>query len=501
MKNTYRRILLKTIAQSSSITLTLPFAVFSNAQQAATSTGNVSIFDFMSEDQKADVAAGRASVDVSGAIQSALNSSPRVMFPDGTYLMRSGVKKIGSGVSIDFGRARIINDLPNAGFLFSFGATADVPRQGDLQIRGGYFEQSDPGTPLNRNYIRIAATRNFSIRDVHLKNVGNGGLYVEAGCEDGVIDSVAIEGRCQHSPCRGIWLNGSTASDFVGQLIDIASITRNSALLPSHAIKKVAIRNCTITLPFYGVYLMNTRDCQITGNRIDISGGGARCLALNNYSPGAIVRNNTLISNQSSTGILCTQYSHDVLIDDNTFQGSFGGGRDIYIAYRAEAIISSNRFTTGSTQQILIDMGGTAVIRGNQFSLPGGYQAGAKCVRFTTIDEAVAGTGIYGNAATVLPGILFEGNTVRQRNCPILVNTPAARNGNVPGLETVTVRNNQFHDMNTAAAADEYGLKIYANGSTHVVKYAYAGNLIYPVSKADRNSVRVQGTGAMAAGL
>lgn len=428
------------------------------------------------------------------AIAAAFAASNRVMFPAGSYLMNNGVTKLADNIEVDFGNAKLING--GAGFLFTFGARADTPTHTGLKIYGGRFEQSDPSTINNYSYIRVAATKNFIISGSYLKNVSNGGIYIEAGSENGVVDAVTIDGKTAYSTIRGIWLDGSSASDYASNLVDISSITRNATPFPSHAAKNIKISNSTIKLAGHGIYLMNTRDVHIERNYIDISGGGARCIAVNTYSPRAIIKGNTLVGDQSSTGILITQASNDVLVEGNVFKGTFGGGRDIYVAYLAGALITNNRFNTDSTQQILIDMGGTAVIRGNHFTRSA-YSANTRAVKVTTIDEAAVGTGTYGNTATTLPGIVFQGNTVKKRVAPVMVNTPTAQNGNKPGLDVITVRDNVFYDFDTAAASDEYGMRIYANGTTYKVKYVYFGNTIYPKAKAVRNNVHVTGSGAI----
>lgn len=426
------------------------------------------------------------------AIAAAFKASNRVMFPAGTYLMKEGITKLANNIEVDFGNAKLVNS--GVGFLFTFGATADMPTHTGLKIYGGHFTQSNPLTTNNYGYIRIKATKNFEIRGSHLQNVSNGGIYVEAGSEDGIIDAVTIIGKSGYSTIRGIWINGSTASDYAGSLVDISSITRNAVPMPVYAAKNIKISNSTIKLAGYGIYLMNTRDARIERNEIDISGSGARCIAVNNFSPGALIKGNILVGDQSSTGVLITQASSDVQVEGNVFNGTFGGGRDIYVAYLAHALITNNRFNTDSSQNILINMGGTAVIRGNYFTRSA-YSANTRAVKISTIDEAVAGTRSYGNMATTLPGVLFQGNTVRKRVAPMVINTPTAQNGNIPGLDVITVRDNVFYDFDTATGSEEYGMRIYANGTNFKVKYAYFGNKIYPEAKAGRNRVYVTGAG------
>jgi hypothetical protein len=431
------------------------------------------------------------SVSSTTAIQNALNTGAKVFFPSGTYLMNSGVTVQADDIEVNFGNATIING--GAGFTFNFGATSDTPQRNGLRINGGYFVQSNPATTSNLNYIRVAGFSDFIIAGCNMKNVSNGGIYIEAGCENGLIDGVTINGASGYSTNRGIWLNGATASDWTSQLVDISSITRNATPVPVYAVKNVRITNCSVVLPAYGIYNMNTRDTHIENCYIDVSGSGLRCIAINNYSPGALIKGNTLKGDQASTGILVTQFSHDVIIEGNTFLGSFGGGRDIYVQYLADCQITNNKFNTDSTQQILINMGATAVIRGNYFNRPAGVIPSGRCVLFTTIDEAVAGTSTFGNTATTLAGITFANNVVKNRLSVVNTRALTAANGNIPGLDTVNVRDNIFYNFDQATTTDEYGLKITAPGTTYTIAYSYFNNTVYPAVNAGRNRADVVG--------
>lgn len=430
------------------------------------------------------------------AIQLAFNSHSRVKFnSDKSYLMNSGVTVQANDIEVDFGNATIING--GAGFTFNFGATADTPQNSGLKVTGGYFVQSNPATTSNLNYIRVAGFSNFIIAGCSMKNVSNGGIYIEAGCENGLIDGVTINGASGYSTNRGIWLNGATASDYASQLVDISSITRNATPIPVYAVKNVRITNCSVVLPAYGIYNMNTRDTRIENCYIDVSGAGLRGITLNNYSPGAIIKGNSLKCNQSATGILATQFSHDVIVEGNTFLGSFGGGRDVYVQYLADCQITNNRFNTNSTQNVQIDMGATSVIRGNYFSRVSGISASVRCVLLTTIDQAVAGTSTYGNTATTLLGITFANNVVKNRLSVVNARALTAANGNIPGLDVVNVHGNVLYNFNSATQSDEYGLAITAPGTTYKITYSYFDNVVYPEAYALRNKVTiVSGTGA-----
>lgn len=458
-----------------------------NAPKSGSTSQFVSVKDFG--------AVGDGVTDDSAAIQAAFDAGQNIIFTYGSYLISTGITKSSNNVRVDFGNSTIINN--GAAFAFTFGSTSDTPAFTGLDVTGGYFVQSDPATINNLNYIRIAGTKDFSVTNVSINNVSNGGLYIEAGCEDGVIDGVTVKGASGYSTCRGIWLNGATASDYASQLVDISSITRNATPIPVYAVKNVRITNCSVVLPAYGIYNMNTRDTHIENCYIDVSGAGLRCIALNNYSPGAIIKGNSLKCNQSATGILVTQFSHDVIVEGNTFLGSFGGGRDIYIAYLADCQITNNRFSTDSTQNILIDMGATAVIRSNYFNRASGVTPSGRCVLVTTIDDAVDGTSTYGNTATTLAGITFANNVVKNRLSVVNARALTAANGNIPGLDVVNVHGNVLYNFNSATQSDEYGLAITAPGTTYKITYSYFDNVVYPEAYALRNKVTiVSGTGA-----
>jgi hypothetical protein len=144
-------------------------------------------------------------------------------------------------------------------------------------------------------------------------------------------------------------------------------------------------------------------------------------------------------------------------------------------------------------------MGATAVIRSNYFTRTSGVTASGRCVLFTTIDAAVAGTSTYGNTATTLAGITFANNVVKNRLSVVNTRALTAANGNIPGLDTVNVRDNIFYNFDQATTTDEYGLKITAPGTTYTIAYSYFNNTVYPAVNAGRNRADVvSGTGAVA---
>lgn len=439
-------------------------------------------------------AKGTGLVDDSDAISLAFAASNSVFFPDGTYLMNSGVTALGNDIEVNFGNAKIING--GANYLFTFGTQSNTYSYTGLKITGGYFEQSNSATSNNYNYILITSIQDFVVRDCVMKNVSNGGITVYAGSQNGVIDGVKIHGKTNYSTCRGIWLQGSTATDFSDQYVDTNSITRNSTAFPIYAIKDVKIVNCTVVVANYGVYLMNAWDCTIDNCYIDASGvGSTRCIALNNYSPRARVTNCTLISDRSCTGILITQCSNDVIVSNNVFRGSFGGNRAVYVAYLASALITSNRFTDTTTQHIQIDMGGFAHVKNNEF-VRDTKTNDNRAVYLTGIDTA-ASAGATGNTGTVLTnsGVVFENNLLNNVCLGVYVDTTiAASNSNQPAPQFAQVANNTFMNMVSLTPSEWPLLVSSSTTGSNVINLRCEKNVLYPYTASGSNRANVLGT-------
>lgn len=459
---------------------------------------DVSIHRWMTSAEINDALADVGSIDSTLSFQDAFSNYSRLKLARGKYRLTAGATMNFDNADVDFGAAQIVCDFALGGTAFTFGTTANTPSRNGLRVRGGRFSQANPATTQNSNYIRVAATQDFEIYGQVLYNVSNGGILIEAGCQDGDIHHVAVEGKSGNATCRGIWLAGSTATDFALQLVDTTSITRNATAAPVYAVKDVRVHHNKVRLSAYGIYLMNTRDCSVEDNLIDISGIGAtRCVAVNNYSPGTRISRNTLISDRSATGVLITQCSDSVEVSNNRFKGTFGGGRDIYVQYLSEALIFGNRFNTDGTQNIQVDMGGSPIIKENWF-LKDARTADARCVYVTPIDPAAAGTGTVGDTATVLPPVIFKNNIVKRRCIGVLVDTStyASTSGNKPAIEMINFDNNEMFAMNLAASASEYPLNVNTGTSTNITRFTFDGNKVFPNTAALRNKPLVSGASA-----
>ena len=433
-------------------------------------------------------ATGDGTTNDAVAIQAAFTASNDIYFPSGTYLINTAITKNSDNVTVNFGDAVLKNG--GAGFLFNFGTTSDTPIYDGLKIYGGKFEQVNTAATTNLNYIRVAGFKNYIIRDCYMKNVSNGGIYIEAGTDNGLIDACTVIGATANSTIRGIWLNGSTASDYQSNYMDDASLTRNATAFPVYAVKNCRVTNCKVATTSYGIYNMNTRDCVFENNHIS-DFGGLRGITINTYSPRAIIKNNTIVSTETSSGILVTQASTSVIIDGNSFQGNFDGGRAIQVQYLADALITNNEFVCTGSQAIDLNFAATATITGNTFFKT--YGQNTRAVYALPVDRNVAGTGTFGTTATTVPGFVFENNTMSGWPCGVLLETDAASNGNEPGWIDVVVRGNLQYKMNLASTSSEYLLRPVNTSTTQSFTVQYYDNWVFPETAAIRNKPLVSG--------
>lgn len=433
--------------------------------------------------------------DSSAAIQAAFDAGNRIYFPDGTYRLATQILVAKDDIEIDFGNATIINEADEGtayGGLFSFNLGAgysNTPTYQNIKITGGYFTQGDPaGT--GTGYIYIVNTRGVYVANCVMENI-NRGVWLDM-CQDGVIDNIVVKGANAGSGLEAIYLNGARATDYASQLVNLATLERNATAVPVYGTKNISVTNCSISLDGYGVYLVNAHNCRVENNYIAIPNSGRRCITINNYSPGAIVKGNTLVGDQTATGIRVTQYSQNVIIEGNTFRGTFDGGRDIFVVDLAEALITGNYFYTTSSVNVEIANNGLAIVQ-NNYSDALTYQANAAFVLNRTIDPGSAAN--TGDSATTLRGCVVQGNTIRFRPNPVYVLTSASTGGNVPGLKHVVCANNTFLDQGTASATREYGMYITALGTTYGVEYSYYDNGFYPTDYAFRNIAYINDVG------
>ena len=162
----------------------------------------ISVFDFMTATQRADVSSGAGSIDVTAAIQAAIDAVPSpaqnigwggtLLFPPGRYMTTApliidkhinieayGARIFSSGVrGIDIGNATYLTDL-NAGYY-------------RVRIAGLYINHSGANEAIrNRGIRRIVFERIQTIGGLH-------SLFTEGAFDNPVIDNCRFQNATSH---------------------------------------------------------------------------------------------------------------------------------------------------------------------------------------------------------------------------------------------------------------------------------------------------------------
>lgn len=294
--------------------------------------------------------------------------------------------------------------------LLTFGSLQETPDCKRLLIRNIKVIADATDTSLGR-FFAIRSVDFFAIVDCHFVSTGNGGIACEWGAQNGNIARCKFTGVHGNSTRRCIWVLGDAATGFASQLMDTSTLQRNATPLPTNLTPwRINVTDCDIRDAQYGVYTINARRVKVIDTDIEAD---LRCIAFNNYSPDCGVKGGTLrdSTGTSGTGILVTQFSSNVVIEGVHLKGTFAGNRAIYVQFGADAFIHHNVFSDIGSQNIAINMNGTATIENNQFftAPDAAASAGAvRAIRHGCIDSAFP---TFGATATEVNGIKVRSNT------------------------------------------------------------------------------------------
>jgi hypothetical protein len=383
-------------------------------------------------------------------------------------------------------------------FCFAFGSGSDTYTCENIKLRGGVFEQIDPDTAENRNFIWMVSVRKFEISDTTMNNVSDCGIQISCGCSDGVLTRIRVDGKTAYPEGesiypvgRAILISGSNATDYVANFIDTATITRNASPFPTHGPTNITVRDCVLSDIRYGVYCINARNCTVDNCDIDIANSSGRCVAANAYSPGLRVTKCTLRSQATGTGVLVGQCSTGVLVSDNTFVGSFGIWRAVFVAGLARAIITKNVFLDATKQNVQIAEGGFAIVDGNIFSRSVRTN-GDRAVSLAALDVPQIAGGLGTSATVVEGGAVVTNNVLTGLGIALAIeNHHEAANGNQPSTAIAKVAKNTFTDINLATV-EEYPVTLRAGSGAHRTAIDYAGSDLYPSTESAKDVVMVE---------
>lgn len=427
-------------------------------------------------------------VAVANLLSEAVSTGKMLVFNPGTYLLDGQLSGAADNIQVYAVGATFVFDGAATGFVFGTSATDSLPNNKGLRWVGGTFQNADSTDVVNRSYLKLQGMEEFYIGHVRMEEVSNGGIELLSGCHHGTLDDIKIPSKSSFTTIRGIWLNGSDATDYASNLVDNSTIARNATALPVGGIKDITIKHCRIEIAAYGIYLMNARECTIRNNYIDTDNGTLRNITINTYSPYTKILNNTLkaASTSSSKGILVTQYSHDTKIYGNHFIGDWGLNYCIHATYLANCDIQRNHFLASNPVCIGAEMGANGTVQNNNFGVEEGNAktAGDRCMRIYAIGLTEAATSGYGDTATVLKGWTFKDNEIHTRNYGVQVTQQSSNDtSNEPGIDAVVVKDNEFYDWDDVSNSEEYPLFIDSIASpANTVRYACFDNITYPAS-------------------
>lgn len=441
-------------------------------------------------------------------------ASNRVRFNEGvTYNLTQKISKAVSGLSVIAWGATINIDGPqnDSGFVFGSSAVDSLPNFKDFSWEGGRLLNADGSEAVDRGFIQLLGMEDFYLNSIELEEVGNGGILMRSGCRNGEVARITIPSFSANAINRGIWLNGSDASDWEPFLIDERSITRNANALPVGGLKNITLYKCKVVGIHRNIYLDNAQHTTIEKCELDISTGGLRNLTINTYSPYTKVLHTHFTSSAAvgNKAILITQFSHDVLIQGCDFTGDYGNAQCIHPTYLAEVDILDNVFAVDNQIPIVAEMGASGRVMRNIFKKqPGSARvAGDSCFRYLTIgnfetaNPSTQPAGFFGETATTPGRWRFEYNDIFTRNSGARVKQQQDLGGtNEVGMEYITSKHNNFHDWATASNAAEFPLEIESIAiPANVVNYLVQDNIVFPKNsgKQDRNRVEDPNAGAI----
>jgi len=341
---------------------------------------SVSVLDFMTDAQKANVAAGTGTIDISGAIQAAIDSLPatggEVLLFSGRGLVSSPIKTKTDVVIRGYGDSTIL--LVNTDIeVFN----SDIATVNSTLFRAEFYNF----------YIKKTVTTATTKYDIHLQNPNVckfDNVHIQSGHIDTAYSATNV---------GGIWLDkpaGSTASAFMNRVHD-CWIQNNS------------------------VYFKNVTDSTITGGFI---WGHTRQFAIRFAGGGANAVENVV-------GLICSKFNGGIWLDGaginqtriigNEFDGnpSLDTGTGVYApALTITTLISANTFWGCDKHGVDVTDPVGLTITGNNFWKNNASDNFFDDVRITGVNFQPNGNTVTGNAHVIDEARVNKGYAIREVN-------------------------------------------------------------------------------------
>ena len=251
---------------------------------------NVSVFDFMTAAQVADVKARTRTLDVSAAINSALAVAQHVYFPAGAYRVDSTITVInmastgrnliisGDGGGYDaapFGTV-IYGNTGSNNWIAKFNGSQWVKIR-DIKFMTGGATPSTHGLMFARNVVPNAFCHNIELNDVFVV------VPSSTGATGGQGSIAVLNNQCEGFMTRDCWLCGDTP--YLGMLnneVGIAGVADAgiySNTLQTH-VNTCFLSSWKTAMSLYGAADMDFQRCIWTTDGITVS--GVYAITLNN---------------------------------------------------------------------------------------------------------------------------------------------------------------------------------------------------------------------------
>lgn len=327
------------------------------ATYAMIANGYVNALDFMSAAQVEDVRKNIGSIDVSAALQAAVNSIENdAAIPNGTLYLPAGTYLLGSEILL-IGQIKVLGDgfgatIVKAKDNFALnGRLFDTFRRDNITIEGIYFDGNVANQP---NYVPasdngvsaiiIRSSKNITIKDCYFKNFGKDGVWMFGTLPARTNDQITIDGCVFDTMYRNGFsvIEGQNIVVVNNKFIngkDIANVTLNEGVRIEADANTEYTVNCVIANNTFkdmyggvGLYNQNLstiqRNIVISDNVFENITGRAAVFAWRLKDEGCTITNNRFFNCGSSSadpsvgagGGVCFSESNNVIISGNYFE-------------------------------------------------------------------------------------------------------------------------------------------------------------------------------------
>lgn len=385
------------IAQSQS---SAPRASTSGGTPAAAVAEQVSVLDFIPAELHEGIRSGTGTVDLTGYIQSAINSrhgvALAVHFPTGTYCVDG---------TLLIRRSHILLAGDNAGILHR-NTTSDAISLGDgttpqyrIEIRGFLFTKAtaaSAGAIISSKYCSIVSVRDcYFYGDEKIFNV----MAFERGLQINIQNNISEKCRGVHVSLRGLGKDNDRVVD--ATIYDNRFDYGTSALIATGYVegiffrRNICLRQHNIIVSLNGIPGWIIPSVKLQEN--DFDGGDSIGLQMEHVSNVQVVGN--WFSSLKDTGLRIDQNAGGMVVSDNQFYGNAGWTA---IEIGGQGLVCSGNYISGGQRGVYLrSTCQNLTFTGNSISYMSGQAI--SLVENPSI-VTIVGNNFFGNGAAISPG-------------------------------------------------------------------------------------------------